>query len=114
MKTDMTCYSYEDEIEVSFKNCDPEKEDEIAIYKRGTAVSSNEPLLWVRTCGSKTCTRSRTESKVYFDYSDWEGVLEPGVQYRAYLIDHEDYYVEAKSGVFEVKEHCYSDDDDDH
>ena len=89
---DSTCYVYEDgTINITFENCKPIDNDRVAIYPEGVRAGSEEPDLWVGTCGNQTCTGKVVTEVLSFGPAGPETSgaarwpLAPGT-YRAYLM----------------------------
>ena len=65
--TDMSVYEFNEDITVSFQNSMPEKDDWVGIYEYDVDTEYlGEPLLWLWTCGSQSCSTAVMSGSVVF------------------------------------------------
>jgi hypothetical protein len=55
-------YTQGEEIVVTFNNASPGSSDRIGLYSTGDALVSENEWLWVRTCGTQTCSEQDTSA----------------------------------------------------
>lgn len=123
---DETCYTaHDDRIVVTFEICVPRDDDKIVIYPHDEEDPGTEqPLLWLTTCGTQDCTDTIAAGTVEFGINEpiesgsIEWPLQPG-EYRAFLMRTNEGgkygRASAKSTSFTIRnvgESCFNDQED--
>lgn len=113
ISTDSTYYYYSYDIVVTFDNPSARSLDWVGIFDSSADLSVEEPLLWLYTCGSQTCsgTGGAQASEVTLGYGDpiedsgASGFPLPPGDYVAALMRNEEqpYDVVVSSDVFYIR-----------
>eukprot|EP00980_Cylindrotheca_fusiformis_P003987 scaffold874_cov126-Cylindrotheca_fusiformis.AAC.20 len=99
-----------EEIEVSLQQCEPDPEDFVTIYDAavGPVDGNIKHMMWMRACGSRTCSDLKDSAKFAFGPENNEHTWPlPVGEYRVALVKKDKkkgFAVQAESHSFKVEE----------